>query len=139
MRGRGRSLRPEDFSVIAAGRSDSADWSPVSSAQGYPWTARNRLAIWCDNLRAVFSCVALSLIVVKLLGMSSIMSFQNWLSCDEASDIIGCTADHVRFLARQGQLQAQKFGERTWLIDKESAEKVANETPKTGRPRKNDK
>jgi excisionase family DNA binding protein len=67
------------------------------------------------------------------------MSVENWLSCDEASELIGCTANHVRLLARQGKIKAKKFTERIWLIDEEAAAELRDKPAKTGRPRKTQK
>ena len=60
-----------------------------------------------------------------------------WMTATEAANLIGCSSAHVRYLADKGDLVCEKVGPRAWLIDKKSAEKMAKNPAKTGRPRKN--
>lgn len=60
-----------------------------------------------------------------------------WVTATEAANLIGCSSAHVRFLAASGDLVCEKVGPRAWLIDKKSAEQIAKNPAKTGRPRKN--
>ena len=64
------------------------------------------------------------------------MSIENWLNCNEAANLIGCSTDYVAFLARSGAIKARKASERCWLIDQESATQFAKAPKFTGRPRK---
>ena len=63
------------------------------------------------------------------------MTIENWLNCDEASAIIGCSPDHVRLLARKGELKGRKLNQRFWLIDRKDAERLRDQPADTGRPR----
>jgi excisionase family DNA binding protein len=60
-----------------------------------------------------------------------------WLTATEAANLIGCSSAHVRYLAIAGHLNAEKVGPRMWLIEKKSAQNLAENPAKTGRPRKN--
>lgn len=61
---------------------------------------------------------------------------EKWLTIHDAAQLIGCSEDHVRLLARNGTLDSQKLGKRMWLLEKDSVVKFALEPQKTGRPRK---
>jgi len=67
--------------------------------------------------------------------METTMQIKNFVTCKEAAGIIGCTADHVRLLARQGRIKSRQFGERTWMIDRQAAINLRDNPPETGRPR----
>lgn len=60
---------------------------------------------------------------------------KNWLTITEAAVIVGCSAQRLRKLAAEKQIKAAKVGERVWLIDSKSAQDLANNPAKTGRPR----
>lgn len=60
---------------------------------------------------------------------------QKWLTVPEAAKIVGCSVQRIRALASDDTLKAERIGERLWLIDKSSAEKLAKTPAKTGRPR----
>ena len=59
-----------------------------------------------------------------------------WMTATEAANLIGCSSAHIRYLAANGDLVCEKAGPRAWLIEKRSAEKMAKNPAKTGRPRK---
>ena len=67
------------------------------------------------------------------------MAFQNFLTPNEAADVIGCTDGRVRQLLRDGKLLGQKIGERMWLIPEAEVRKMRDLPVETGRPRKNKK
>ena len=60
---------------------------------------------------------------------------KNWITAEEAANIIGCRVQHVRLLARNEEIQASRVGKRLWVIEKGSAEKYAHDKKNTGRPR----
>lgn len=62
-----------------------------------------------------------------------------WMTSTEAAELIGCSSAHVRFLAIEGHLVGEKVGPRMWLIEKKSAQNLAKNPAKVGRPRKNSK
>lgn len=64
---------------------------------------------------------------------------KNWLTATEAADVIGCTTGRVRAMCKKELLSAVKVGPRAWMVDRASAEKIAKNPAKTGRPRKNPK
>lgn len=64
---------------------------------------------------------------------------KNWLTATETAGVIGCSTGRVRTLCKEGVLSAVKVGPRAWMIDRASAEKIAKNPAKTGRPRKNPK
>jgi hypothetical protein len=64
---------------------------------------------------------------------------KSWVTASEAANIIGCTASRVRAMCAEAILKAEKVGPRVWLIDRKSAEKIAKQPTKTGRPRINPK
>jgi excisionase family DNA binding protein len=47
-----------------------------------------------------------------------------WITTQEAAEIIGVTRNHVRHLIRHGELQAKRFG-RAWMVSRKSAEAYA--------------
>lgn len=61
---------------------------------------------------------------------------KKWLTATEAAGVIGCTSGRVRTMCKNGLLSAVKVGPRAWMVEKNSAEKVARNPAKTGRPRK---
>jgi hypothetical protein len=60
-----------------------------------------------------------------------------WMTATDAATLIGCSTAHVRYLAKNGDLICEKVGPRAWMVEKKSAEKLARNPAKTGRPRKN--
>jgi excisionase family DNA binding protein len=58
------------------------------------------------------------------------------ISVDDAATLIGCSADHVRRLCRDGLIAAQRLGQRVWLVDAQSAKEFASNRPAIGRPPK---
>lgn len=53
---------------------------------------------------------------------------------DEAAQLIGCTVGRVHQLLREGEIRGKKWS-RSWLVDRESAEKFAARPQQRGRPR----
>ena len=47
-----------------------------------------------------------------------------WITPREAAEMIGVTSDHVRYLARTGAIEAQKFG-YAWMLKRISVEAYA--------------
>jgi excisionase family DNA binding protein len=47
-----------------------------------------------------------------------------WVTPTEAAELIGVTAAHVRYLAREGLIESRKFG-ASWMIRRESIERYA--------------
>lgn len=62
---------------------------------------------------------------------------ENYLNTEQAAAIIGCSDAHVRRMLIEGTLLGKKVSERSWMIPKAEAEKMAATVPATGRPRKN--
>ena len=62
---------------------------------------------------------------------------QKWMTIEEAANVLGCTPDHVRLLARQEKLDAEKVGKTMWVIRRESVAKFSKKPYTVGRPRKN--
>lgn len=56
--------------------------------------------------------------------LSEHLSLQDWLTPRQAAEIIGVTDDHVRYLARTGKIEAQKFG-HAWMLRRTSVEAYA--------------
>ena len=54
-----------------------------------------------------------------------------WITTQEAAEIIGVTRNHIRYLIQQSKLEAKKFG-RAWMVSRESAEKYAATERKPG-------
>jgi len=48
----------------------------------------------------------------------------DWITPQEASELIGVTPNQVRHLARTGTIKARKFG-RAWMINRASAQAYA--------------
>ena len=62
-----------------------------------------------------------------------------YVSTQEAATIIGVTVGRVSQLRRSGELRAIQVDNRTWLIPRGEAEKVAKNRSKVGRPRSSEK
>ena len=58
-------------------------------------------------------------------------NFDDWITAKQASEIIGVTDHQVRYLIRQGKLEAKKFG-WAWMINRQSAEDYARTDRKPG-------
>ncbi len=59
-----------------------------------------------------------------------------YVSVNEAATIIGISDAYVRQLLISETIRGIKLNERAWAVEKKSAEKFAETTAKTGRPRK---
>jgi excisionase family DNA binding protein len=70
--------------------------------------------------------------------MSTMLNL-DYLTTQEAADIIGVTDGRVRQMRRNGTIQAIKVGIRTFLIPRSEAEKFAQKRTKVGRPRSAEK
>jgi len=46
---------------------------------------------------------------------------KEWLTVEEAVEVIGCTDGWVRHLLREGKLEGWRAGERAWLVRRSSA------------------
>lgn len=57
----------------------------------------------------------------------------------EAADIIGVTDARVRQMRKEEKIKAVKIDNRTWMIPLSEAQRLAENPPKTGRPRKSEK
>lgn len=60
---------------------------------------------------------------------------KNWMTVRQAAELIGCTRQHVCFLAKEGQLKKEYFDDRTIILARDSVESFAKQKQKTGRPR----
>jgi excisionase family DNA binding protein len=67
------------------------------------------------------------------------MPLKKWLTVAEAAEIIGCSQQRVRFLAKQSEIKSEMLTGKCWLIDRVAAETMAKTPAKTGRPRKSQK
>lgn len=56
---------------------------------------------------------------------------EEWITTQEAAEMIGVTRDHITYLLRTGQLEGKKFV-RDWMVDKASAEQYAASERKPG-------
>jgi len=59
------------------------------------------------------------------------LNLGGWITPREAAEIIGVTPHHVRYLARQGLVEAQKFG-YAWMIKRASAKAYAAQEHRPG-------
>jgi hypothetical protein len=62
---------------------------------------------------------------------------ENWITTEEAAQLIGVTISHMSYLLRHGYVKGKKFG-RFWMVDRASAETYAAQERKTGPKPKND-
>jgi hypothetical protein len=69
--------------------------------------------------------------------MSTAMDIHDYISVPEAAAIIGCTEGRVRQMIYDDEIEAVKINSRAWAVPKKTAEKLAKNPAKTGRPRKN--
>lgn len=63
------------------------------------------------------------------------MAIENFLTVEEAADVIGCTPGYVRRMCREGAICGKKVSARCWLVPVEEASKMRNQPYKTGRPK----
>ena len=61
--------------------------------------------------------------------------YLNLLSLEDATKICHLSQDHLRRLAEQGKLKAQKIG-RNWVTTREAVEEYLKNRKSSGRPRK---
>ena len=54
-----------------------------------------------------------------------------WITPRQAAELIGVTSDHVRYLARIGAVEAQKFG-HAWMLNRSSVEAYATSDRRPG-------
>ena len=59
-----------------------------------------------------------------------------FLTAKQASEVIGCSDAHVRYMIANGELSGVKMG-HSWLIRRKDAEKKRDTEAPCGRPRKN--
>lgn len=59
----------------------------------------------------------------------------DWLSTNDAANILGCTYGRIRQLMRDGRLVGQKLNGRAWIIQKSSVEELAKKPKGVGRNR----
>ena len=64
---------------------------------------------------------------------------KHWLTVNETAALVGCSAQRIRFMAKNAEIKAELANGRCWLIDRVAAETMAKSPAKTGRPRKNKK
>jgi excisionase family DNA binding protein len=64
---------------------------------------------------------------------------KSWLTVNETADLVGCSAQRIRFMAKNAEIKAELVNGRCWLIDRTAAETMAKTPAKTGRPRKQGK
>jgi excisionase family DNA binding protein len=67
-----------------------------------------------------------------------IAMLEKWITVSQAAEIIGCSGQRLRFLAKNNKIRSEKVGS-VWLVDRKQAEMMAKTPAKTGRPRKNQK
>ena len=61
---------------------------------------------------------------------------KNWLTVVEAAEVIGCSEQRVRALAKESKIKSEMLTGKCWLIDRAAAELMAKTPAKTGRPRR---
>lgn len=65
------------------------------------------------------------------------MQLRNYLTIEQAAEVIGCTPGRVRQMANTGGIPgAEKIGNRLWMIPRREVEKIRDARPGTGRPRR---
>lgn len=63
--------------------------------------------------------------------MSDDFNPTDWITTNEAAELTGYEAAHVRYLAKKGDIGSKKFG-RDWMIDRESVQAYAEEMERLG-------
>lgn len=62
---------------------------------------------------------------------------EEWITTEEAGEIVGVTRAHIRYLIKNLKLEAKRFG-RSWMVKRESAEAYSKLERKTGpKPQEN--
>jgi excisionase family DNA binding protein len=59
---------------------------------------------------------------------------KNWITVADGADLVGCTPQYIRFLAKEQKIKSEKIGS-VWLIDRKQLETLANKEVSVGRPR----
>lgn len=59
------------------------------------------------------------------------MAVGNWLSVNEAANLLDLTTGRIRQLLLSGELSGKKLNEKAWVIDRRDVEKFAKKTGKT--------
>lgn len=62
----------------------------------------------------------------------------NFVSVNDAADILGCTTGRVRQLIGEGVIEAEKLNAHAWAVYRKSVDKLSKIPRSTGRPRKNE-
>lgn len=62
---------------------------------------------------------------------------EEWITTDEAAEIIGVTTHQIRHLLRNSVIRGQKFA-RSWMVERRSAEAYAQQERKPGPKPQND-
>lgn len=60
---------------------------------------------------------------------------EEFVTADEAAEIIGVTVGRVYQMLRAGELHGRQFHSRAWLVVKESAVEASKNPAAVGRPR----
>ncbi len=64
---------------------------------------------------------------------------KNWITVKEASELLGCSVQHVRHLARTKVLRFNKLTERLMVVHLPDVEKYREIEQTVGRPRGSEK
>lgn len=83
-------------------------------------------------LLALFSSVENNWSMIRMLQ-------KNWITVKEASEILGCSVQHVRHLARSKVLEFSKVSDRMMVVHLPSVEKYQQVEKTVGRPRRGEK
>ena len=59
----------------------------------------------------------------------------DWLSCEQAAILLGCTDSRIRQLLRSGGIAGRKLNGRAWLVDGASVAEYGRKPRGAGRPR----
>lgn len=61
----------------------------------------------------------------------------DYITVEQAAEIIGCTTAHVRYLLGQDdpEIIGHKMSDRVWIVEKDSVEAYADKPQTRGRPR----
>ena len=58
-----------------------------------------------------------------------------YITCEQAADIIGCTSAHVRYLVSRDEIVGHKMSDRILILEKKSVDAYAERPQTRGRPR----
>jgi excisionase family DNA binding protein len=74
---------------------------------------------------------------MDMIRTTKLEPFKTICATDEAAKAIGVTRGRIRQMVRAGELQCRRIGLRKQvvLLDAEEVKRLAEERPKTGRPR----